>query len=256
MDNSYQDYINKVTQISLPNNYLQQLQNIQTSSKFTDGKPVNFPGYTIITPPWENETNNQNFYEQLQSCQEKLSQKLDKNLFIPVPTSSFHLTVADLIWEKIYLNAVAENPDFDNQLIEEIKTIFKSYKESLIDKKTLELELLGLSVFPRAIIVCLAPIESSYETILNLRREIYQNKNITKLGIEQHYDFTAHITLGYFGEIPANLDINNIENILTSINDEWLDNQPPNFLINQVELRKFDDMISYQRQSNWPIIKF
>lgn len=256
MDHNYQDYVNKVVQMTLPKNYLQQLQHIQTSPKFNDGKPVNFPGYSIITPPWEYETNNQNFYEQIQSCQQKLTENLDAKLFIPVPHSSFHLTLADLIWEKIYLNAVSENSNFDNQLIEEINFIFQRYQNSLNNKKPLELELIGLSIFPRAISVCLVPIQSSYEIILNLRREIYQNKNITKLGIEQQYDFTAHITLGYFGEIPANLDINNIENILTSINDEWLEKQPPNFLINQVELRKFDDMMNYKRQSDWAIIKF
>jgi hypothetical protein len=242
--------------MTLPNNYLQQLQNIQKSAKFSNGNPVKFPGYSIITPPWEEETNNQEFYEQLKSSQTKLSQNLDSRLFIPIPPSSFHITIADLIWEQSYLNSVSENPNFDAQLIAEIKLIFQNYQDSLRCGNSLELELLGLSIFPRAIAVCLAPTETSYQKIVDLRREIYQNEGIIKLGIEQQYNFVAHVTLGYFGEINENLNLENIQNILTSINDRWLENHPPIFKIHQVQLRKFEDMMSYQRQPDWAVINF
>lgn len=255
MDDNYQSYVNRVTKKTLPNNYLQQLKNIQTSSKFVDGKPVNFPGYTIITPPWEEETHNNLFYEQLKSIKEQLTENLAEKFFIPIPEKSFHFTIADLIWEQDYLNAIAKNPDFDQQIIQEINLIFNNHQSSLINLKSLELELLGLSIFPRAIAVCLAPLESSYEVITNLRRDIYQNKKIKKLGIEQQYDFIAHITLGYFGEINPETNMNNIANILTAINDQWLENHPPNFKINQIELRKFENMMSYQRQDDWAILK-
>lgn len=256
MDDSYQTYVNKVAQMTLPTNYLYQLENIHKSGKFVDGKPTNFPGYSIITPPSQDEKNNHEFYQQLTSCQAKITQNLDSKLFIPLPCSSFHLTIADLIWEQNYLNSVDENPNFDSQLIGEINLIFQHYQESLINSKSLELELLGLSIFPRAIVVCFAPTEESYEKILDLRREIYQNQGIIKLGIEQQYNFIAHITLGYFGEILPNLDLENTQNILASINDEWLENQSPIFTIEEVQLRKFEDMINYTRQSDWAVIKF
>jgi hypothetical protein len=256
MDNNYQSYVNRVAQMTLPNNYSYQLKNIQKSPKFKDGKAVKFPGYTIITPPWEEENNNQEFYQQLSFSQTKLSENLGSKFFIPIPTSSFHLTLADLIWEENYLNAVAENPNFDLQLLEEIRLIFKNYQESLVDNNSLELELLGLSIFPRAITVCLVPTEASYQKIVDLQREIYQNKGIIKLGIEQQYNFTAHITLGYFGNINSNISVDKIQNLLMSLNDQWLENQPPIFFINQVELRKFEDMMIYKRQPDWPVIKF
>lgn len=256
MDDSYQNYVNKVAQITLPNNYLHQLKNIQKSPKFVGGKPVKFPGYTVVTPPWQDENDNQAFYQQLEFCQQKLSKNLNPDFFIPIPPSSFHITIADLIWEKNYLNSVAENPNFDYQLIEEIKLIFKSYQESLTSRDTLTLELLGLSIFPRAIVVCLAPSEASYQKITDLRREIYQNEGIVRLGIEQNYDFLAHITLGYFGEIDSDLNLDNVQNTLARINDEWLDNQPPVFKVNRAELRKFEDMTSYDRKPDWPIIQF
>ena len=256
MDDNYQAYVNRVAQMSLPPNYQQQLQNIQSSAKFTNGKPVSFPGYSVITPTWEDETHNEEFYQQLESSQEQLSQKLDSKFFIPVPPSSFHLTIADLIWEQAYLNAVAENSDFDPQLLEKIKAIFQQYQQSLAVNNPLELELLGLSIFPRAIVVCLVPTETAYEQIVELRREVYQNQDIINLGVEQQYHFTAHISLGYFGEISPDLARDRLQSVLSSINERWLENQPPMFTIHQVEIRKFEDMMSYKRQVDWPVIKF
>lgn len=256
MDYNYQNYINRVAQMTLPNNYLIQLQNIQKSSKFIDGKATKFPGFSIINPPAKEEKDNQEFYQQLEIHQQKLIKNLDEKFFTPIPPSTYHLTIADLIWEQNYLNFLATNPNFDSQLITNINSVFKHYQETLIEHEPLELELLGISVFTRAIAVCFVPTESSYEKIVNLRREIYQNQDLIKLGIEQQYDFVAHITLGYFGEILPDLDLENISTILTSINDEWLENPTPILKIHEVQLRKFEDMITYQREEDWAVIKF
>jgi hypothetical protein len=104
--------------------------------------------------------------------------------------------------------------------------------------------------------VCLIPKdENSYEEIIQLRRLIYQNRKLMGLGIEQHYHFTAHITLGYFGEIPANLDRIQLSNMLSDLNQQWLLNFPE-ILVNQAQLRKFDNMTHYYRQPNWTSLDF
>jgi hypothetical protein len=76
------------------------------------------------------------------------------------------------------------------------------------------------------------------------------------LGIEQQYYFTAHITLGYFGEISDNLNRDHVANILTEFNDQCLETEPQFLQIKQAELRKFDDMMSYDRESDWPVLNF
>jgi hypothetical protein len=256
MDNNYQTYVNKTAQLTLPKNYLQQLKNIQNSAKFREGKAIYFPGFSVITPPGNDDSYNNEFYSQLKEFQAQIAQNLDSNLFIPIPPSSFHLTVADLIWEQDYEKSVKKNPNFDSLLIQEINAIFEEYKRGLTNSNPLQFELLGLSIFPRAITICLVPSEKDYQEILTLRKYIYQNANIIKLGIEQHYDFNAHITLGYFDQIIPNLDLENIQNTLTSINDEWLEKNPPNFFINQIELRKFDDMTIYNPVPNCTTINY
>ncbi|MBL1210746.1 DUF1868 domain-containing protein [Geminocystis sp. GBBB08] len=254
MDGNYQSYVNRVVQMTLPANYKQQLKNIQSSPKFINGKPVDFPGFSIITPPSTEDNYNKNFYDSLRGFKYRLMEDLGHNFFLGLPSESFHLTLADLIWDKTYLNAVKENPNFDNILLSEVNKIFQEYQSFVTDAQSLELEVIGLSIFPRAIAVCLAPTESSYEPIVKLRQLIYQNEQIMKLGIEQHYDFAAHVTLGYFDKIDDNIDLAKVESIIKDVNDLWIENSANVFQLKQFELRKFTNMINYIRQPEWATI--
>jgi hypothetical protein len=75
------------------------------------------------------------------------------------------------------------------------------------------------------------------------------------LGIEQHYHFTAHITLGYFGEITADLDRVKLSNLLSELNQQWLLNFPE-IVVHRAELRKFDNMTNYYRQPDFTSLEF
>ncbi len=254
MDGNYQNYINRVVQMTLPANYEQQLQNIQSSPKFDGHKPVSFPGYTIITPPNGESHVNKEFYQQLKDVQGQLVTELGVDFFIGVPSDSFHLTMADLIWDNLYLDAVAQNDQFDQLLTDRIDYVFKEYQGLIKDVHCLEFEVLGLSIFPRAISVCLSPTEDSYDPIIKLRKLIYQDEKIVNLGIEQSYEFAAHITLGYFGNISENIDLKQVESAVKTINDQWLENAPAIFTVNRLELRKFSDMNTYFREDNWAVL--
>lgn len=243
--------------------YGSQVQHIQESSKFQpqpEGgrQVVPFPGYTVITPPWEEESENSAFYKHLQDYQQELL-KLpgSSNLIVPVPVSSFHLTLADLIWDSAYHDACEKNPQFEEQLRSCFEDIFKQYQQSIAHKShPIRWQMLGLIIMPRAIGVCLVPQdEASYEEIVNLRRAIFQNSNLIALGIEQHYHFTAHVTLGYFGEVAPDLDRESLASMFSLLNQQWTEN-PPEFLVNRAELRKFDDMTRYYRESDWPSLDF
>lgn len=254
MDGNYQEYINRVVQMTSPANYEQQLDNIQSSPKFNQGNPVEFPGFSLITPPSAEDNINHNFYQFLEKAQTQLKQLLGENLFIVLPPQTFHITIADLIWEKSYLNAVKANSQFDDLLIKQISNIFQQYNNIITINNPLELEVLGLSIFPRAIAVCLAPTEASYEPIIKLRQLIYQDEQIIKLGIEQQYEFAAHVTLGYFGKVDENLNTEQVKSVLINISDQWLEEVPPLCQIKNIELRKFNDMVTYIRQPNWATI--
>ncbi|NES81935.1 MAG: DUF1868 domain-containing protein [Moorea sp. SIO2B7] len=257
MDETYQTYVNRVAPMTVPANYKQKLQNIQKSAKFEGEEALPFPGYTLIIPTWQDDSDNEAFYNKLKSYQEQLLEELAPGLMIPVPPESFHLTVADLIWDNRYRDALEENTNFDNHLRDRISNSFDKYKQSFNTTSPIQLQLLGLTIFTRAIVVCLIPKdEQGYERILQARRSIYQNPGIIALGIEQHYHFTAHITLGYFGEIAPDLDRDRTLSALAVLNDKWLEIEPPLLTIKKAELRKFDDMMHYYRQPDWPVLEF
>ena len=262
MDETYQTYVNRVAGLSLPGKYGSQLQNIQESPKFkshTEGKtePAPFPGYSVITPPWGEESENTEFYSNLKAFQQQLLQQLNQGLLLPVPPESFHLTLADLIWEEAYREVVRKNPEFEEQLRWHIAESFQQYQQFADKSSPVQWQLLGLMIRPRALNVCLVPKdEASYQQILQLRRSIYQNANLIELGIEQQYHFTAHITLGYFGKISPDLDRANLAKTLAALDQHWLETEPQVLKIHRAELRKFEDMTRFEREPHWPMLEF
>lgn len=236
------------------------MQHIQESPKFkilSDETPeaAPFPGYTVITPPWGEEPENSTFYAKLQEFQQQLLQQLDPGLMVAVPPDSFHLTLADLIWDSAYRDAERENPEFERQLHARIRESFQQVKQSS-SGNPICWQLLGLMIRPRAIAVCLLPQdENSYKRLLEFRRAIYQNPGLIGLGIEQQYHFTAHITLGYFSKISANLERDRLSNTLVQLNQQ-LPEELISMCVRRAELRKFDDMMRYYREPDWPILEF
>ncbi len=261
MDDNYQTYLNRVARMTLPEAYTSQVQHLKESSKFAphpeEGrKAVSFPGYTLITPPLgEEDSTNSTFYSKLQGYQQEiLLLPIGSDFIIPVPPDSFHLTLADLIWDNAYRDAMENNPDFEQELRSCFDDIFQQYQNSVTLQNPPRWQMLGLMLMPRAIAVCLVPVDqNSYEQIINLRRAIYQNPKLIALGIEQQYNFTAHVTLGYFGEISQDLNRVNFATMLSELNQKWIDNLPT-LTVHRAELRKFDDMTRYYREPDSPVL--
>ncbi len=256
MDESYQEYINRVARLTLPSACAMQLQSIQHSPKFVDGKPVSFPGYSIITPLAGEDSANKDFYQQVETLQQQLFQQLGTEFFIPLPPASFHFTLADLIWDESYRQVVAANPDFDQELQRQTAASFQDYQSDAINEP-LTWQLWGVITRPRAIMACLVPKDqASYQAVIKLRRALYQNSGLIALGIEQQYDLTAHITLGYFDRIPDGLNRDRLCITLSQINDHLVESELTKFTIKQAQLRKFEDMVKYNREADWAIVNF
>ena len=257
MDETYQDYINRVARLTLPATCSMQLATIQQSPKFIDGEVTSFPGYSVITTPAKEDPINQSFYSQIETLQQQLSQQLESGFLISLPSDSFHFTIADLIWDESYLQMVKENANYETELREQVNEIFQQYQASTKISLPIIWQLWGIIVRPRAIMACLVPKDrDSYLPIIQLRRSLYQNAGLIGLGIEQQYDFTAHITLGYFGDIPADLNRTSLCVTLSQINDRLVETDLPLLTIQRAELRKFANMLDYTRESDWAKVEF
>ncbi|WP_072622035.1 DUF1868 domain-containing protein [Spirulina major] len=257
MDETYQAYLNRVAKLTLPETYRNQVQHIQESPKFNHGQPVPFPGYTINTPGHQ-DPRNQTFYDHLVTTQQAIVAQLEPGLLLPVPVESFHLTVADLIWDSNYQHAVATHGEaFEGKLCDRLTHSFSEYQKSVPERGPIELQLVGLLVRPRAIAVALVSIdELSYHKMLQLRRAVYQNSGLIALGIEQQYPFTAHIPLGYFSQVSEELDRDRLCETLMAFNDRWIGNTPEILSSHRAELYQFDDMANFYHKPHFPSIDF
>lgn len=257
MDDSYQDYINRVVPMTLATSIEGQLANLQPSGKFNQGQPIPFPGYTLMTPTAQDESDrNQGFYRHLAAHRQGILDQLPPDLIIPLPEESFHLTIADLIWDGAYQDAMAKNPDFAIALRDCVNKSFHQYRSLVEEAQTIKFQLIGLCLFPRALVACLVPKdEHSYFQIFKLRRAIYQNPQLIALGIEQQYHFTAHISLGYFSEKVQTLKPGDLVPLLGDINDQWVEQEPEILHVDQVELRCFHDMFNFEKPPQSPVLQ-
>jgi 2'-5' RNA ligase len=258
LDENYQIYLNRILRNTLPETYKAQVQHIQPSPKFQRQgdrwEPVSFPGYTVITPPGQTDAKNAEFYSSMASYTEQITAKLGSDLFIPVAPSSFHLTLADVIWDSAYLHA-HKDPEFDGRLQQQIKQSFQQCQAFSIGTP-IRFQAIGLMVMTRAVAVALAATdEMGYHNILNLRRSIYQNAGLMQLGVEQQYYFTPHVTLGYFGDL-AGVDRDALSHQLDDLNQPWIGTAQQEFWVHQAELRKFSNMTTYDREADWPTFQF
>lgn len=259
MDEDFQTYLNRAMNLILPDTCRTQIQYIQESPKFRlvdeELQPSPFPGYAIITPPAVDEPDNAALYAILEQYQQQLVDDLGSSVFAPIPPDSFHFTLADLIWDGAYRDA-SRNLDYDQQLQSQIAHIFE--RSQVVEAKSaIRFQAIGLIVMTRAIAVCLVPTdEIAYERLLKFRRAIYQNRDLMGLGIEQQYYFTPHITLGYFGEVPPSEFLGQCCETLVMLNHRWLEEKQQDFWVRRAELRKFDDMSHYHRESDWATFEF
>jgi hypothetical protein len=263
LDDTYQVYVNRVARMTLPETFQSQVQFIQPSPKFhslaSGGiDPTPFPGYTVISPPCVDDGKNTEFYGQLQTYQSEILERLEQGLLVPLPSDSFHFTLADLVWASAYRHACEDTPEFEQRLQTCVAQVFQKSEALVQADQPIYWQVIGLFLRTRALGVCLVPKdEESYNRVLLMRRMLYQSPDLIALGVEQQYNFTAHITLGYFGEPASTANHDRLAEDLIALNDHWLESHAPQEIwVHRAELRKFDDMTHYYREPSWATLEF
>jgi len=260
LDDTYQTYLDRTASVTQTDTYLSTLQYVRESPKFTisasgQPSPTPFPGYTIITPTYADDPQNRAAYDLLHQIQGELVAQLPENFLLPLPVSSFHLTIADLIWNGAYSDA-ALNPTYGATLQQCLARIFTAVQPQVVGPMPVAWKVQGLLAMPRAIGLCLVPVdEASYRRTARVRRAIYQDAEAMRLGIEQQYHFTAHVTLGYFGKLPAELDRVAVADLLRQTNRHF-EEQNVVLSLDRAELRYFDDMTAFTREPDWAVLNW
>jgi len=214
-------------------------------------EPMEHPGYTVITPSFEDESHNVKTYARLGDIQHVLLKQLTLSKLAPAPVTAFHITVADLVAGEVYKNRVKGASE--QELLQALSSIFSQ----LILAGPMCMKVLGVSLFTSGFIIAVvgAVTEEGYERLVLLRNAIYRDERLRALGVERKFKFTGHITLAYVEEALSRQDQGRLAGALMAINQRFFDNPLPLYLA-RAEVRKFDNMLGFYRQGGWPVLEF
>jgi 2'-5' RNA ligase len=228
-DNSFTDYRAQCQE------KLQEAVTTQTSHKYEvfyvnaehmRVSAAHYPGLTIIAEPYP--LLEDNIRADLAVLQNKLIQVPG---FVPVPASSFHMTIADLI------SGEAFDPTTSGAIRQEIEPILTRWNR---DCDVLHGHIIGLSTFPGCVIAIVDfTQQSAYERIIALRDALYVNTKLARLNITRPpYPFQGHVTLGYLLTPPTG-------RLRQVIESHRIFNRPYKFDIRGAGLYAFANMSAY-----------
>ncbi|MCX7709149.1 MAG: hypothetical protein N2484_04800 [Clostridia bacterium] len=212
--------------------------------------PVSYPGFTLITPTFEHDKENNVPF--LRLCEAQRFLKLFNSMKLaPAPTSAFHMTIARLISGDEYKNKLTVRKE---ALF--LDTFHKLFNHSAFSG-TLTMEIKGLSVFPQGVIAAMVSptSEETYSRLQHFRNFIYGNEVLVSLGVERKRSFSGHITLAYIEDDLSSDEKTVLADLVTKINKICF-SKPLRYIINQAEIRKFNDFSRFYRDEHWPVYLF
>lgn len=214
-------------------------------------EPEDHPGYTIITPTFEDDSDNVETYTTLGAIRDILLERIVFSKCVPSPVASIHLTIADLIAGKAYKNGIMNTKE--QELLQVLSSVFSQ----LILPGLIRMEVRGVSLFTQGFVIALvgAVDENGYMRLTSLRDVIYRDERLKNLGVVRKFKLTGHLTLAYIEETLSEQDQNQLAETLITLNKQFFATPLP-LNIARAEVRKFDNMTRFYRQREWPVFEF
>lgn len=241
-----------------PEVILQKSAHIKQSDKFYYAQKEWFKkpyrGYAIVSMV-NNNTGNRPLQNQLQEIQQELLDNFpQENILFPLPTNSYHQTIANTLSDHRFQKYV-----IDNKLEEEYPYIIQqAFDDVVLDKivQPIEMKMAGLSIFGSAIgMLGIIKNEDDYKRITDFREFLYTNPELNQIDIKRTRPFIGHITLFYIGQ---NLDELQQERLATLINDinRKIEKASPTFFIHHAELRSYEELSCFEKRKGYPVFNF
>jgi|GEM_PF-2346631 len=256
MEKSYTDYIRQARSLVTEENIRLSLDTGKTLGHFSlpeggSWQAADYRGYTLITPPFPEDKENQNTYEVLSDVQKCLGEFINPRKIVAVPDQALHMTVARLVSGEVYKHKLAGTRD------EGFLTAMTLALAGLTIPGKLRFEVSGISVYPSGVIVAVvAPAsEQDYERLQKLRDHIYADKELQELGVERRRGFSGHITLYYIEAELAADEKAALAAAIAAVNQAFFA-EPLPFTLQRAEVRGFDNFFGFYRQESWPTFEF
>jgi hypothetical protein len=220
-------------------------------NKRKDWSPIRHSGYTIITPCFDREKDDENIatYKSLEEIQNELLKSFPS--FAPAPKCAFHLTIADLISGERYEEIISDKKD--NAFLFAISSIFNHLKL----RGSIKMKVKGISILPPGFVIAPVSAEDNdgYIRLNCFRNNIYIDKGLKNYGVNRKYKFTGHITLAY---IEKDISTDNVtkDHIYKSLNiiNKNFKQLPLN--VKWIEVCQFDDMKHFNWNKTLPFYSF
>lgn len=220
---------------------------------------LDHPGYTVITPTFEDETNPKNTatYVRLCDVQRALLDKMGSSKLAPAPNSAFHLTVADLIADLPFRRRVRSDVR-EARFRGCVKDILEKFQDSWPGALP-TFEVAGLSLFEAGFVVALvrahADSAPGYIRLMSFRDHIYGGALKTDYSVDRIFPFTGHVTVAYIEDVLVRAERDQLAEVLLDLNGTLKDTSLP-LVVEVAELRKFDGMQRFYRDPSWPVYRF
>jgi hypothetical protein len=272
MEKSYQDYIRLENGLLSDKAMREAAHQMKTLGKFkkceiNDGEEgseeieeggaveweaIPYEGYTLITPTFFDDQNNEACYSRLKNIQDvilnlSLISKPAYKQFVAAPAEAFHMTLARLISDDMYTQRLQNTREDD--FLAALSRLF----EAMPSSGSLNFEVRGIALFHGVIAALVAPAtEQDYQRLQEFRDSIYNDPELTELGVERKRGFNGHISLLYLEEDLSGADREILAAQISDINQKFFA-KPLLFTVIRGEVRKFNNFLRFYREEEWPV---
>ena len=255
MEMNYSDYMQYVSSILKEGKIRRSVQEARTFGKFTKSEqgqwvPVNYAGYTCITPVPESKQENDTSFL-IHKAQQELLRGLNPAKSVPAPADALHMTIARLVSGDVFADGIMNKHEM--KFITAASRLFSHISVA----GPLQFTIKGMIVSEHGVIMAMvAPrSEDDYLCLQSFRDDIYNDKVLSNFGVERKRSFKGHITLAYIEEELTAGEKDRLAELIIDINKRYFLESVP-YPIIRAEVRKFRNFLRFYRGDYWPAYHF
>jgi len=257
MEMNYVDYLKHVENVLEEATIREFASQLKTFGKFRESRdglwePVPYSGYTLITPTFQADPKNADFYRLLSDIREELFWNILLPGIVWAPSIALHLTIGRLISGDAFTCIMNSR---EEEFLLALSQLFSQISSTR--PGSLNYEVKGLSIFPQGVLAAIvSPVtEDDYKPLQAFRDCLYTDKILNNLGVERKRSFHGHITLFYIEDKLFRNERRKLADALIDINKRFFSTPLP-FNLTRAEVRKFDDLSEFHRRDHWPVYVF
>lgn len=211
--------------------------------------PLSYPGFAIISMVDENQDNH-GLPGILKAIQADLLEQCPwEESIYPLPSGSFHQTIANNLSEDRFLQHI-HRPGLEPVYPDLVARAFTRLPS--LPHRALPMRLIGVSIFGTALgALGIFDSEPAYQRILDFRAGFYDDPHLSTLDIRMTRPFIGHITLAY---IETDLDTTQREMLATAVYDinKQFEEAMPAFNLSLTGLRRYHHLSAFHREEDYP----